>query len=701
MKEWFTASDLANMTDMPNSSWGVTKKARRENWQSRKRSGRGGGQEYHLTSLPPATQRALIAQQQPDILSEPQPQTETLNLPAQIPENAPQRALAAAGPSVTQLADWQRERLVARHTVLNEVDRLEVVLGREQAIRTICEMAQQRQLNAQLTRAIPIANAKSRSGNGKQTLSRRTLYRWLDDRAKGETALAPKARQESLPVWAGPLLALYQRPQKPSLAWCIRQMEKAGLAQIPSRGQAHRLLQKMSVLEREKGRQGPRELKNIRPFVRRDTSELWPTDVYIADGHTFDAEIAHPVHGKPFRPEITSILDVATRRLVGWSVDLAESGLAVLDALRLACCTGGIPAIFYTDRGSGYVNAMMTTESHSMLERLGITHKTSLPYNSQARGLVERPHETIWVQAARVLPTYMGKDMDPEAAKRVHKLTRKQLAQTGKSEILPGWSAFVRFADSQAAEYNNRPHRSLPMTTDQTNGKRRHETPLEAWARASADGWQAVMPEADLVDDLFRPYVARKTRRGEVNLFGNIYFSNDLADHHGEMVRVGYDIHDASRCWVRDRNERLICIAEFEANKRSYFPVSALDEAAAKRGAARLKRAQRKIDEIEQEQGGARPAIEHQPLSEETKALAAEMLRHLTAEDEPAAVVPITPAPAGQARPVFNNDLDWYLWAMDHPGQLTDSDRALLRELENDGALMLQVQLRQGGGDAP
>ncbi|OIQ64415.1 hypothetical protein GALL_540340 [mine drainage metagenome] len=36
-------------------------------------------------------------------------------------------------------------------------------------------------------------------------------------------------------------------------------------------------------------------------------------------------------------------------------------------------------------------------------------------------------------------------------------------------------------------------------------------------------------------------------RRGEISLFGNTYFSKELAELHGEEVRVAFDIHDATR----------------------------------------------------------------------------------------------------------------------------------------------------------
>ncbi|MEW9901078.1 hypothetical protein ABWL39_20910 [Chitinivorax sp. PXF-14] len=46
-----------------------------------------------------------------------------------------------------------------------------------------------------------------------------------------------------------------------------------------------------------------------------------------------------------FRPEITTVIDIGTRRVVGFSVDLAESGLAVIDALRHAAISSGVNAI--------------------------------------------------------------------------------------------------------------------------------------------------------------------------------------------------------------------------------------------------------------------------------------------------------------------------------------------------------------------
>ncbi len=65
MKEWFTARELAGLLGMPATVSGVIRLAKRENWQSRKRQGRGGGREYHIQSLPEAARAHLALQHLP------------------------------------------------------------------------------------------------------------------------------------------------------------------------------------------------------------------------------------------------------------------------------------------------------------------------------------------------------------------------------------------------------------------------------------------------------------------------------------------------------------------------------------------------------------------------------------------------------------------------------------------------------------
>ena len=486
----------------------------------------------------------------------------------------------------------------------------------KKAARTLISMARSGEANPQLTAMLKQARDERGRPSPDGLPSERSLLRFVEYEQAGMLAPKKRERDMSVPVWATAFLSHYQKPEKPTVEHAyreyLRQVGEPVPVDVPSVWQVRRFLAKVGNVTLQMGRMGDRELKTLKPFIRRGFDTLLPADVYSADGHTFDAEVQHPLHGRPFRPEITSVVDIATRRVVGWSVGLAESAFAVLDALRDSVFKGGIPAILYVDNGSGYKNQLMTDVATGLLSRLGIEMVNSLPYNSQARGVIERLHQTIWVNAAKMLPGYMGRDMDRQAKLNVFKLSRKALkAAPGEVAVMPliGWPGFVEFCQARVDEYNDRPHRSLPKIADPTSGRSRNMTPNEAWALAVAKGFAAHTVSDDEARPLFRPQVLRVVRRCEIELFGNRYFDKRLEEFHTAQLRIGYDIHDPARVWVYDDEGRFICTAALDANKRDYMPKSVLQRARENRAAGREQRLQVKLDEVREELHGT-PVLE-------------------------------------------------------------------------------------------
>ena len=378
---------------------------------------------------------------------------------------------------------------------------------------------------------------------------------------------------------------------------------------VPSIHQVRRWLGKLGNVERERGRRGARDLKNILPHKRRDFLHLKPAAIYTADGHTFDAEVLNPLSGLPFRPEITTVLDVGTRRCMGWSVGLKESRFTVLEALSHAS-RAAIGALWYVDWGKGFENLMMTDEATGLMGRLGMTMKHSRAYNSQAKGASERSHN-IFTRAAANMPSFVGKNMDDEARQKLFKLSRKEVRLHGKilNSPIPTWDQFKGYIERVVDEYNDRPHRSLPKFTDR-EGKRRHMSPNEFWALKVAEFGEPPRVSPEEEGYLFRPQEMRTVRRGEVSLFGNTYYSAELMEFNGETVRVGYDVQDALWVWIYDDVGRLICKAEWHGNSTDYMPVSVLERAEDKRNDERLKRNELQQQNILKERRV--PTIEHQ-----------------------------------------------------------------------------------------
>ncbi|MBW7998374.1 MAG: DDE-type integrase/transposase/recombinase [Candidatus Glassbacteria bacterium] len=677
MKEWFTAQEIAGMNGMPGTDRNIRHKAHVENWKFRKRAF-GKGREYHIKSMPEATRKAIISRK-----------LDQMELPGVIEAPLPPPTVIQKQAAV--LKDWQKERMDARAALLHQVEDLALMLGIEKAIKEVVSRAREGALPDHLQRLVPIANAKG-GGNGKRTLSSRTIKRWRAAMKEGVSALAPKPTERAaFPPWGMALLKVYRQPQNPSLKASLKVLSKAGSlpegVKAPTYTQARSFLARLGEVYQRRGRMGPRELQSIQPFVRRDTSEMSPGDCYSADGHTFDAEVAHPIHGKPFRPEITLVIDVATRKAVGWSCTLAESALATLDALRHASVREGIPSIFYVDRGPGYNNDLLKHQACGLLARMGTTITHSIPYNSQARGLAERGHQTIWVRAAKKLPTYMGEKMDPEAKQIAFKRTRA----TG--EWLLPWEAFCKLIDREVWEYNhNHYHSGLAKITDPETGKRRYQSPQEAWDGHVDQGWSPAFPEDP--DSLFRPQEQRKIQRGEVRLFGGIYFSKELAEYHGCDALVGYDVWDPARVWVHDLEGALICTAEAGANKAGYFPKSMIEQARETRAKTRRRRLETKLAEVEAEGGG--PAeTEPTPVSPAEREAAAVKLAELEAPSSPA---PVNESANG--RPVFFTDADKFRWLRANKAEVTGADREWADDYKGSDEYRLLFGPDDGGMEA-
>lgn len=582
MRSWYSAQELAGLPGLPGTSRNVKLMAERESWEGQRRLG-SKAIEYAFAILPEQTKTALIAATVSTLVAAVEP-TQAVAESSEIAERDVVKA--------SRLNESQRSTMTARLAFVREIERMSQVISQQRAIDTLVALAKSGDLSPYLNERVIRANDRKTED---RSLSERTLKRWLADfRKLGETGLAPtrRAKDMSIPAWAADFLRCFQRPTKPSVEASYAEFAGKTPADRPSIHAVRRFLAKLSPEARERGRRTPQELKALQPFRRRTTKNLLPGDVYTADGHKFDAEVINPHTGKPYRPEITTVLDVATRRVMGVSVGEAENTIDVMFALRDAIERGGMFAMFYVDNGSGFANDTV----REVVDRLGGEMTHALPYNSQARGLIERSHQSLWVRAAKKLTSFIGADMDKHAGSKVHRISRQQLRDTGTTRLLPTHAEFMSAAEIEIEDYNNRPHRGLAKFRDPQTGAMRHMSPMEAWDAARASGWEPMIAPPELVCDLMRPQIIRKTHRGEIAWDNNRYFLDALRDFQGEEVRIAYDVRDASRVWVRTLDGELIGEAQLDGNASDYMPLNRVEKARDKRAQGQIKRG---IDKIE------------------------------------------------------------------------------------------------------
>lgn len=491
MEQWITTNELMGLkiTGLPESRPAVLAYARRHNWSFR-RVEKGPGYEFSVSSLPKKIQNMLMKR----VLAQ---STGDKRLPvvasANLPATTAKRRLPAV--SAEDLTNKQQSIRDARAIILAEIDRLVMTgIGRSRAIDIMVNAARNGELSPELARAAERANARKTAD---RTLSRRSIYLWssaLDEAEGNHTALAPShPSKDGIPAWAPTLMSLWCKPQKPTLAECINQWPADLMDQRPTYHQARYFMKRLDPLTKAYRRSGPKALQQMRAYVQRSVDDLWPGAVFVGDGHTFKREVAHPIHGKAFRPEITVFLDVFTKVWPGFSVDLAENTWAVADALR-DCVTEKdgerktTPDILYYDNGAGAKNITWDDPALGLVARLGCQKLHSAPWSSQARGVVEVFNRHVLHKLAKRAESYVGGDMDEEARRRAFKVSRQQLKAFGASQLITAWSDFVMEVEEARQDYNNTPHSSLPKIVDPVTGKRRNMTPNERWDEAVANG---------------------------------------------------------------------------------------------------------------------------------------------------------------------------------------------------------------------
>ena len=616
LKTHYSVAELLKLklSTLPQAHKNVLDKAKRENWESRKRVGKGGGMEYALCSLPQALQDEIRTKFAVSIVK-----AKPKSLPADLRQV-----------ELKTLTEKQREVAGARMALVAQVAQLEQAQPRYKAIKFFCEQIKHGGISDDLMRLVETANNKKGKN---RTLSERTLNQWVLDYEKADTpeerlkALAPMqrvAKKAEEIVWLPDFLAVYRQTNGINVAeayhyfsaeWDARFAdEPLRLEMKPSIDQVRASLAKLPKHIKEIGRKTGSELRALNTYVKRDWSVLQVNDVWVGDGHAMKLKVAHPEHGRPFIPEVTLIMDTSCRFIVGWSASLAENVLAVADALRYGVERYGIPAIYYSDNGGGEKNWMLDGDITGMLPRLGINHQTGIPGNPQGRGIIERVHQTILYRIARQFETYHGTGADRDTIRQVStavisldkakrkgatQLTPKQQWAVGK---LPSWNQFLDAVQAGVDWYNNEHvHSEIGMTPAQ---KRR-----QLMEKVNPDDLVFVTPVE--ARDLFRPSTLRVAQRGWLQLFNNYYFSAKLLDVDGQKVQVMFDIHDPSQVIVRKQDGTFVCYAELDGNKRDAFPMPFVEKTRQERSDRRLKNVLEKADEIQAERNPV-VTIEHQ-----------------------------------------------------------------------------------------
>ena len=339
---YYSARELAGKPGLPGTVSAVIRLAKREDWESRTRSGRGGGREYPLTALPTAAQTALLlhcTSVLPPGIGGPQPND---------PKPPVRRASAAALWDYYGTKDNKAKEEAQR--------RFDLVLAAKKLERTGLSATEARkQVCAQTGTAY------------------RTLLRYINACAghhQGDwlAALIPgyagcQVQAEITPAAWDFFKADYLRRDRPTASASYERLERAAEKhgwQLPSVNTLLRKLHKelppslITLL-----RDGEDAYKASRPAQERDRTVFHALEAVNGDGYQF-SNYCEFENGEVCQPKTWYWQDLYSSKILAWRTDVSENK----DSIRLAThdliSKWGIPLHFWLDNTRAAANKDMT-----------------------------------------------------------------------------------------------------------------------------------------------------------------------------------------------------------------------------------------------------------------------------------------------------------------------------------------------------
>ncbi|MBP2301273.1 Mu transposase C-terminal domain-containing protein [Azospirillum picis] len=546
-EDWFTAAQLADLAlpELPSSQRQIKRRAEADGWRSRTRDARGGGTEYHVSSLPEAARLELGRRAAADAVIAPIPA-----LPA------PKAAVPVLPETIeAQLRQDYKLAILAVFDGFHAASGDSLTPARHKFVGFY--NARQIDLPDWVRSACP-------------TISMSSLERWARARAAGDAmALAGRygnrkgagVLDTAVADVKGYMVALMV--ENPHLA--MHQVRRLLVQRFGDDvelfdGTTRPIPTERRLLDawqdwKAKNRQlhlaltNPDDWKNKHRAAVGSYSEgierpnqLWeidasPSDVMLTDG----------------RHSIYVVVDVYTRRIMILVTRVPRTS-AVLLLIRRAVLAWGMPEAIKTDNGSDFTSR----EAERAYFLLGTAHPTCTPYSPEQKPHVERAIGTVQHGLMPLLPGYTGHNVATRQAIRSRETFAARMGESDADIFKAALTGDVlqQLADDWVANvYMHSPHEGL--------GDR---TPY-ALAESCA-GREARLTNERHLDLLLMPAPEGGTRtvsKKGIRVENADFWAPDLIPYigTGDRFDVRLDPEDMGRVWVYHSEPfAFLCVAE-------------------------------------------------------------------------------------------------------------------------------------------
>lgn len=539
VKSAYTTKETAILLSISRQA--VDARARRESWQSQPRVGRGGGNEWLLSSMPNPTRQEIataiataIAQENAALTPRINPEVFIVNTLTDVPEHKRERAAARA--LLVRMAQEFGAASGTPRTVAYEV------FAHEYNADAIAVPAWVRGLVRHICRA--------------------SLCNWEDALcAQGLSALAGKQGQhrigtgiiDTTPGMAKCIIADIVQYYTISAASVLQGLEARFECQpLPSLRQVQRWIsayraanpQTLLKIQNPDGwRNKYQSAAGSRSAHVFRINQLWeldssPTDIILADGS---------------RHTLMGCIDVATRR-IKFYLSRTSNAMAVCALLRRTLLDWGKPETAKMDNGADYTSFQVSTVVHD----LGIIPEYCTPFSPEQKPHIERAFKTFQHGFVTRLEGFIGHSVADrkaiEGRRSFAERVSKKQGQKAAMQVRYTAEEFQAICDTWTNDmYGETAHSELG------------QSPNDAAARMEAEAAIQRIDERAL-DLLLTPLARNKgichvSKKG-LRVNRGLYNAAQLGGLEGEDVQVRMDEQDAGYIYVFDLNGLFICRAE-------------------------------------------------------------------------------------------------------------------------------------------
>ncbi|HEH9814030.1 transposase domain-containing protein [Pasteurella multocida] len=339
MKEWYAARELVGLGGLPNHATNVTRQAKKENWECRPQEGvKGGGFEYHLSSLPLETQKQLklrSALAEVEAMWEKQKAKEpTLDLAKRLNE----------------ATDAAREKAKKKtEAVLQVQAMLDAKVNLLEALNVVAEQK---------------SVSKGSLKNWYYKVCGNPVHEWqaLLISGSGKVAKPHKKAFIELEAWDC-FLADYLRPEEPDMRASYRRTQtmaahygwQMASFQTFKRRLAEEVPYEVILLKRK----GANAVAKLVPALRRTVKDILAGEWINGDGYQHNVFVKWHT-GEIVRPKTWFWQDVRTRKILGYRTSISENTDTIRHALMDVIYHYGIPDTVTLDNTRAAANKAMT-----------------------------------------------------------------------------------------------------------------------------------------------------------------------------------------------------------------------------------------------------------------------------------------------------------------------------------------------------